>query len=94
MGEQQAVLDFWLDEVGPDGWYLAVDAVDAKIIRLFGGLWDQARVGGLTGWGQTANGALAYLILTDQFPRNMFRGDGRAFATDPAARAMATMCSV
>ena len=89
MDEPQAVLDFWLNEVGSEGWYLAVDTVDADIARRFGKLWDRALAGGLADWGRTAKGALAYLIVTDQFPRNMFRGDGRSFATDAAARTLA-----
>ena len=89
MDEPQAVLDFWLNEVGSEGWYLAVDTVDADIARRFGKLWDRALAGGLADWGRTAQGALAYLIVTDQFPRNMFRGDGRSFATDAAARTLA-----
>ncbi len=42
----------------------------------------------LTAWEASAEGALALLILLDQFPRNMFRGQARAFATDPLARAI------
>ncbi len=89
MAHRQAVLDFWLGTVGPAGWYLAVEPIDAEISNRFSGLWDQALAGGLTEWSDTVQGTLAYLILTDQFPRNMFRGDGRSFATDPAARAAA-----
>ncbi|MGH6977443.1 MAG: DUF924 family protein, partial [Stellaceae bacterium] len=46
--------------------------------------------GKLTPWEQSAPGALALLILLDQFPRNMFRGQARAFATDPLALAIAS----
>ena len=45
--------------------------------------------GKLSGWEQTAEGALALILVLDQFPRNMFRGDARAFAADPLARAVA-----
>ena len=80
------VLDFWLGEVGPDGWYAVVPEVDETIRRRFMDLWQLAGQGALAGWCATARGALAFLIVTDQMPRNMFRGDGRAFATDAAAR--------
>ncbi len=50
---------------------------------------EAAAAGKLTAWEQDAQGALALLILLDQFPRNMFRGSARAFATDPMARAIA-----
>ncbi|MFM9709811.1 DUF924 family protein, partial [Streptomyces galilaeus] len=40
-------------------------------------------------WIETAEGALALVILLDQFPRNLYRGSAHAFATDPLARATA-----
>ncbi len=80
------VLRFWLTEVGPGGWYVAVPAVDQTITRRFQTLWDEARAGALGPWHETPDGMLAYLILTDQFPRNMFRGKAEAFATDALAR--------
>ena len=83
------IVRFWLDEVGQEGWYAAVDAVDDAIRDRFGPLWQEACEGGHVDWCETPQGALAYLILTDQFSRNMFRGDARAFATDAAARAAA-----
>ena len=52
--------------------------------------YEAAAVGKLTGWEQNAEGALALLLLLDQFPRNMFRGDARSYATDPLARAIAS----
>lgn len=83
------VLDFWLQRLTPADWYVANPAIDAEIIRQFADLWAKAQAGGLIHWGDTDQGALAYLIVTDQFPRNMFRGAARAFATDAAARQMA-----
>jgi uncharacterized protein (DUF924 family) len=50
---------------------------------------DAAQAGALTGWLTGARTTLAYIVATDQFPRNIFRGDGRSFALDPAARAAA-----
>jgi uncharacterized protein (DUF924 family) len=86
MATIDAVLAFWLDELGTEGWYKADDAVDAKISARFGALWEEAHAGGLADWLETPKGALAYLIVTDQFSRNMFRGDARSFATDARAR--------
>lgn len=86
MSDKAAVLDFWLNEIGESGWYLAVDAVDQVIRSRFMPLWENAWEGGLTDWQDGPEGALAYLIVTDQFPRNMFRGDARSFATDEVAR--------
>lgn len=82
------VLAFWLDEVGEKGWYERSDRLDQTIRDRFGAAWrDADRLAGA--WRDTPDGALAALILTDQFPRNMFRDDPRAFATDALARDVA-----
>ncbi len=84
------ILRFWIDEVGPAGWYRQDDAVDASCRDLFLADWEAAQEGGHADWLAWPRGMLAYVILLDQFPRNMFRNDdGRAFATDPMARAAA-----
>jgi len=83
------VLDFWLKEVGPDGWYEGGVALDTKIRNRFEKAWYAAKEGKLADWAMRSETTLAYLILIDQFPRNMFRNDGRAFATDSLARAAA-----
>ncbi len=89
MQTPQDVNEFWLNEVGPAGWYKAEESLDDEIRSRFQTLWEDARDGGLTDWKLDPQSLLAYLILTDQFPRNMFRDDGRAFATDKLARAVA-----
>ncbi|WP_438990115.1 DUF924 family protein [Lentibacter sp.] len=76
------VLAFWIDEVGPQGWYNSTEALDETIRSRFLSAWELGAAGGLSDWLQNAEGALAYVILLDQFPRNMFRGSGQAFATD------------
>jgi uncharacterized protein (DUF924 family) len=83
------VIAFWCDDHGPEDWYRTDPALDDAIRDRFGAAWEDARHGGLRGWRCSARGTLAFLILTDQFPRNMFRGDGRAFSTDGLARATA-----
>ncbi|PWJ12136.1 DUF924 family protein [Jannaschia seohaensis] len=83
----EEVLRFWLEETEPKGWYVGSDALDQEIRDRFLDLWEQAT--DLRPWCITPRGTLAYLILTDQFPRNMFRGEARAFATDRLARAVA-----
>ncbi|MFP4275179.1 MAG: DUF924 family protein [Paracoccaceae bacterium] len=89
MTEPENILKFWLDEVGPEGWYGGGAALDAEIRHRFLPLWEGACEGRHAMWLTYPSGALAYIILTDQFPRNMFREDGRAFATDRAALAAA-----
>ncbi|HEX5507550.1 MAG TPA: DUF924 family protein [Pseudolabrys sp.] len=82
------VIAFWR-QVGPRGWFEKNATVDKDIRERFLGLHEAAAAGKLKGWEQNAEGALALLILLDQFPRNMFRGDARTYATDSLARAVA-----
>jgi uncharacterized protein (DUF924 family) len=83
-----AIVSFWR-EAGPARWFKKDDAFDDEIRRRFLATHEAAAAGQLSSWEQNAQGALALLILLDQFPRNMFRGSARAFATDPMARAIA-----
>lgn len=89
MSDPVAVLDFWLGELGEEGWYAGGDDLDADIRSRFADLWQAAADGGLDHWVDGPAGSLAFLIVTDQFPRNMWRGSARAFATDAAALAAA-----
>ena len=82
------VVAYWR-ALGPDRWYEKDAEVDDDIRARFLPLHEAAAAGALSGWEATAEGAFALLILLDQFPRNMFRGDARAFATDPLARGVA-----
>lgn len=78
------VVDFWA-AAGPEKWYAKDDAFDAEITARFGATWQSAHDGTLGDWAVDAPGALGLVILLDQFPRNMFREDPRAFATDARA---------
>ena len=89
MAEPDEILSFWLDEVGPEGWYGGGEELDAEIRDRFMSAYERARSGALSLWLTYPSGVLAYLILLDQFPRNMFRGDAKAFATDGVAKAAA-----
>src|SRR5262249_24509384 len=82
------VVQFWSD-AGPDKWFKKDSTFDADIRARFLETHEAAAAGKLKDWQKSAEGALALLILLDQFPRNMFRRDKRAFATDPMARAIA-----
>jgi uncharacterized protein (DUF924 family) len=81
----EEVLAFWL-EAGPDCWFAADEAFDASIRARFLPTYEAAARGELAGWEASAEGALALVIVLDQFPRNMFRGTARAYATDERAR--------
>ncbi|MGB7244376.1 MAG: DUF924 family protein [Sulfitobacter sp.] len=85
----EEILEFWLDEVGPTGWYNENKNLDDEIRRRFLDTWKGACDGRFSLWLTYPSGALAYIILTDQFSRNMFRGTGKSFASDRAAMAAA-----
>ncbi|MBL9061644.1 DUF924 family protein [Tabrizicola sp.] len=87
MSDPVEVLEFWLHELGPKGWYAGGDEIDSLCRDRFADLWQAAHDGGLEHWVDGTVGTLAYLILTDQIPRNIHRGTALAFATDPLARA-------
>lgn len=81
----EAVLKFWIDEVGPEAWYREDAALDRKIRENFIETLHAARRGDLASWLHRPESALALMIVLDQFPRNMFRGSGEAFQSDPRA---------
>jgi uncharacterized protein (DUF924 family) len=82
------VVAFWRD-AGPEAWFKKDEKFDDEIRRRFLGVHEAAAEGFLRHWEDSAEGALALLILLDQFPRNMFRESPRMFASDPLARSIA-----
>jgi uncharacterized protein (DUF924 family) len=82
------ILHFWR-QAGPAKWYKVSPAFDDAIRLKFEPTHYAAARGTYDKWAETAEGALALLILLDQFPRNLYRGSGHAFATDGKARAIA-----
>ena len=91
MKSPQDVLAFWLDEVSPADWYRQDAALDQRIRDAFRETWERAAEGHLGLWLTCPSETLAYIILTDQFPRNMFRDRAEAFSTDALARAASKM---
>ena len=84
----QEVLDFWFG-VDPKKWYVKDETFDASIRTRFLPTYEAAAAGKLADWEATPETALALVIVLDQFPRNMFRGSPRTFATDTVALAVA-----
>jgi uncharacterized protein (DUF924 family) len=90
-----SVLEFWF---GPDGtaeqiagrqsrlWWAKSAEQDLEIRRRFQDTLVAAATGALDGWAESPEGLLAQVILTDQFSRNIYRGDGRCFSYDALAR--------
>lgn len=83
-----AVVAFW-SEAGYERWFRRDDAFDAAFRERFLEAHERAAAGKLTDWEEGAEGALALLILLDQFPRNCFRDTPRAFASDGQALSVA-----
>ncbi|HYS46695.1 MAG TPA: DUF924 family protein, partial [Rhizomicrobium sp.] len=79
---------FWR-EAGPLRWWAADPAFDAMIRDRFERIHWDASSGRLKSWEQDATGALALVLLTDQFPRNLYRDSAHAFASDALARNVA-----
>ena len=82
------VLRFWR-EAGAEKWFRKDAAFDAEMARRFGAAHAEAAAGRLDGWAANAEGALALVLLLDQFSRNLHRGSAQAFAQDERARAVA-----
>ena len=89
MRDVNQVLEFWLAPANRSLWFKKVPAFDEEIRRRFEPLHERAAEGRLAQWQNTPEGSLALVICLDQFPRNMYRGTPRAFATDEKARLVA-----
>jgi len=75
------VLEFW-QNAGPKLWFSKDDAFDASIKQQFGALHEKAAANELSNWESEPDSALALILILDQFSRNLFRNDARAFAQD------------
>jgi uncharacterized protein (DUF924 family) len=92
----RALIDFWFGAPGNrereqhrEIWFKSTEEFDAALRREFLADCETAAAGGLGIWETSPEGALALVVLLDQVPRNIFRGTPRAYASDPAARAVA-----
>ena len=84
------VAAFWRD-AGPSRWFTKDEAFDAEFKSRFEAAHHAAASATLDAWANEAEGALALLVLLDQFPRNAWRGSAHMFATDGKARAVARL---
>jgi uncharacterized protein (DUF924 family) len=85
----QDVLDFWFAEANAAHWFSTDAGFDAQIRERFGEAAEAAAADRLDDWAATPSGWLALLILLDQFPRNLYRNDPRAWAADASAQRVA-----
>lgn len=89
MSNPREVLEFWFSERARALWFEKDRDFDAEIEARFGRLVHEAQLGGLAAWRAAPDGALALILLIDQFARNIHRGSAKAFLGDPLARAIA-----
>lgn len=85
----QEILDFWFSDKVRKLWFNSTPEFDALLRERFEALWTRAHQGELDGWQQSAAGCLALIIVLDQFPLNMFRGQAQSFASEAQAREVA-----
>jgi uncharacterized protein (DUF924 family) len=83
------ILHFWFQEISPAQWWKADPAFDELITQWFADVHRQASRSELFEWRTDPGGRLAEVIVLDQFSRNMYRGNGRAFENDALALALA-----
>lgn len=85
MNTPEQILQFWYSKPMNQHWFKSTAKIDADIRRQFEPLWRSAAQGELDSWMQTAQGCLALIILLDQLPLNMFRGEAKSFSTEAQA---------
>ena len=86
---QDNILDFWFTELEPKQWFIKDVALDKMIREKFSGLHQRAQQGELWQWRTSAAGALAEIIILDQFSRNIYRDKPQSFAADSMALTLA-----
>ncbi|MDA3855311.1 MAG: DUF924 domain-containing protein [Candidatus Woesearchaeota archaeon] len=82
--ESKDVIEFWFN-LEPKAWFEKNPELDKKIREKFEDLYYKAINLGLTSWEEDPESTLALIILLDQFPRNMYRGTTKSFASDNLA---------
>jgi uncharacterized protein (DUF924 family) len=85
----QEILDFWFSDEVRKFWFNSTPEFDALLRERFEAIWTRASCGELDDWLQSAAGCLALIIVLDQFPLNMFRGQAQSFASEAQSREVA-----
>lgn len=87
--EYPDVLEFWFNQLKPDEWFKVDEMLDLKMVEKFIAIHAKATAGELYIWRDDPLGRLAEIILLDQFSRNIYRGEAKAYAADPMALVLA-----
>ena len=88
MNDRQEILGFWFSSRISKHWFSSTPELDAEIRTRFEFLWQLAADGDLDAWADSPEGALALVIVLDQFPLNMYRGGPKSFSTEQKAVAI------
>lgn len=83
--EPADIIDYWFSEKSKQFWFASTPSIDKEITSRYETVWEKAASGGLSSWGETADGSVALIIILDQFPLNMFRGKAKGFKTESIA---------
>jgi uncharacterized protein (DUF924 family) len=87
--QAREIVEFWFSAAVKVRWFKPTPEFDAQLRDKYSALLRAARAGELRDWADTARGALALILLLDQLPRNIYRGDAESFASDAQARSVA-----
>ncbi|WP_078117762.1 DUF924 family protein [Thiosocius teredinicola] len=83
--EANDVIDFWFAPTIRKAWFRSTPEIDQEIRQRFEQIWQAAGQGRCSDWLNDANGCLAFVIVCDQFPLNMYRGTAKSFSTETLA---------
>lgn len=81
----QEIIDFWFSDRVKSQWFASTPELDKEVMEKYEAIWEQAASGELDDWGDDPDGCLALVIILDQFPLNMFRGQAKSFKTEDKA---------
>jgi uncharacterized protein (DUF924 family) len=85
MTDYQEIIAFWFSDRVRPLWFRSTPEFDAELRERFLDIWQAAADGELENWRESAQGALALVIVLDQFPLNMFRGEAQSYSTGEQA---------
>jgi uncharacterized protein (DUF924 family) len=78
----QEIIDFWFSDRISKQWFSSTPELDNEIIEKYQAIWEKASQGDLDDWSDDPDGCLALIIILDQFPLNMYRGQAKSFKTE------------
>lgn len=87
----QSIVEFWFSDAARPFWFNSTKEFDNQLRDRFEMVWQQAAAGELDSWAETAEGALALVVILDQFPLNIYRGEAQSLSTEARARDIARL---